>query len=85
MKITVKNNKMHVPNNPTIPYIIGDGIGRDITPVALKVFDTAIEKAYNGQRKVEWLKILAGEEAIEKRGEPLPKETIEAIENILLR
>ena len=58
MKITVENNKMHVPDNPTIPYIIGDGIGRDITPVALKVFDAAVKKAYNGQRKMEWLKIL---------------------------
>ncbi len=79
MKITVENGKMHVPDNPTIPYITGDGIGRDITPVAMKVFDAAVEKAYNGQRKVEWLKILAGEEALEKKGEPLPEETIEAI------
>jgi len=79
MKITVENGKMHVPNNPTIPYIIGDGIGRDITPVALKVFDAAVEKAYNGQRKMEWLKIIAGEEALEKTGEPLPEETIETI------
>ncbi len=84
MKITVENGKMHVPNNPTIPYIIGDGIGRDITPVAIKVFDAAVEKAYNGQRKVEWLKILAGEEALEKKGEPLPKETIEAIKEYVV-
>ncbi|MEA3313798.1 MAG: isocitrate dehydrogenase (NADP(+)) [Caldisericota bacterium] len=84
MKITVENNKMHVPDNPTIPYIIGDGIGRDITPVALKVFDAAVEKAYNGQRRVEWLKIIAGEEALEKKGEPLPKETIETIKEYVV-
>lgn len=79
MKITVENGVMKVPDNPTIPYILGDGIGRDITPVALKVFDAAVEKAYSGKRKVEWMKILAGKEAIEKTGEPLPKETIDTI------
>ncbi len=79
MKITVENGKMIVPDNPTIPYIVGDGIGRDITPVALKVFDAAVEKAFGGRKKVEWMKILAGEEAIEKTGEPLPKETIDTI------
>ena len=84
MKITVENGKMYVPNNPTIPYIIGDGIGRDITPVALKVFDVAVEKVYNGQRKIEWLKIIAGEEALEKKGEPLPKETIETIKEYIV-
>lgn len=79
MKITVENGKMIVPDNPTIPYIVGDGIGRDITPVALKVFDAAVEKAFGGKKKIEWMKILAGEEAIEKKGEPLPRETIETI------
>ncbi len=79
MKITVENGKMIVPDNPTIPYILGDGIGRDITPVALKVFDAAVEKAFGGKKKIEWMKILAGEEAIEKKGEPLPKETIDTI------
>ena len=63
MKITVENGQMNVPINPTIPYIIGDGIGRDITPIALKVFDAAVEKAYKGKRKIEWKKFLAGEEA----------------------
>ncbi len=79
MKITVENGKMIVPDNPTIPYIVGDGIGKDITPVALKVFDAAVEKAFGGKKKVEWMKILAGEEAIEKKGEPLPQETIDTI------
>ena len=79
MKISVENGKMIVPDNPTIPYILGDGIGRDITPVALKVFDAAVEKAYGGKRKIEWKKVLAGEEAINQKGEPLPKETIETM------
>ncbi len=84
MKITVENGKMIVPDNPTIPYIVGDGIGRDITPVALKVFDAAVEKAFNGKRKIEWMKILAGEEAIEKTGKPLPQETIDTIREYIV-
>ncbi len=79
MKIAVENGRMIVPDNPTIPYILGDGIGRDITPVALKVFDAAVEKAYGGKRKVEWKKTLAGGEAIQQKGEPLPKETIDTL------
>jgi len=84
MKITVENGKMNVPDNPTIPYIIGDGIGIDITPVALKVFDAAVLKAYGGKRKVEWMKILAGQEAIDKTGELLPKETLDAIKDYVV-
>lgn len=84
MKITVENGKMNVPNSPTIPYIVGDGIGRDITPVALKVFDAAVKKAYKGKRKIEWKKLLAGEEAIEKTGNPLPQETIDTINKYIV-
>ncbi len=84
MKITVENGKMNVPDNPTIPYVIGDGIGVDITPIALKVFDAAVEKAYGGKRKVEWMKILAGQEAIDKTGELLPKETLDAIKDYVV-
>ncbi len=84
MKITVENGKLVVPDHPTIPYILGDGIGRDITPVALKVFDAAVEKAFNGKRKIEWKKILAGEEAIEKFNEPLPQETIDTIREYVI-
>ncbi len=84
MKITVENGKLVVPDHPTIPYILGDGIGRDITPVALKVFDAAVEKAFNGKRKIEWKKILAGEEAIEKFNEPLPEETIDTIREYVI-
>ena len=79
MKITVENGEMNVPGRPVIPYILGDGIGVDITPVALEVFNAAVKKAYKGKRKVEWKKILAGEEAIKKVGDPLPQETLEMI------
>lgn len=68
-----------VANVPTIPYIVGDGIGRDITPVGLKVIDAAVKKAYGGKRKIRWKKILAGKEALEKTGNLLPEETIEEI------
>jgi len=84
MKITVENGKMNVPDSPTIPYIVGDGIGRDITTVALKVFDAAVEKAYKRKRKIEWKKLLAGEEAIEKTGNPLPQETIDTINEYIV-
>jgi isocitrate dehydrogenase len=84
MKITVENGRMHVPDNPTIPYIVGDGIGIDITPVALKVFDAAVEKAYGGKKKVEWMRLIAGHEAIEKTGDPLPPETFEAIKDYVV-
>jgi len=70
---------IELPDNPTIPYIVGDGIGRDITPVGLRVIDAAIEKAYGGRRKINWKKLLAGEEAIEEVGDVLPEETIEEI------
>ncbi len=84
MKITIENGKMVVPDNPTIPYILGDGIGRDITPIALKVFDAAVEKVYKGKRKIEWKKVLAGEEAIAQKGEPLPQETIDTLKEYIV-
>ncbi|MCL2559473.1 MAG: NADP-dependent isocitrate dehydrogenase [Turicibacter sp.] len=66
-------------NNPTIGYIEGDGIGAEITMQALKVFDAAVAKAYDGEKKVDWLALLAGEQAFEKVGEYLPEETLAAI------
>jgi len=60
------NGKLQVPNNPTIPFIEGDGIGPDIWKASVHVFDAAVQKAYNGERKIEWLKVLAGEEAFNK-------------------
>jgi isocitrate dehydrogenase len=77
-KITMNSNgKLSVPNNPIIPFIEGDGIGPEIWKVAAKVFDTAVEKAYGGERKIEWKEMLAGEKAFNQTGEWLPAETLQ--------
>lgn len=79
-KIQLNNDStLSVPSNPTIPYIEGDGIGPDIWAASQKVMDAAVEKAYSGERKIEWMEILAGEKAHEKTGKWLPEETVEAI------
>ncbi|NLZ87593.1 MAG: NADP-dependent isocitrate dehydrogenase, partial [Gammaproteobacteria bacterium] len=59
-KIQTKNGVLNVPNNPVIPYIEGDGIGADIWAAASKVIDAAVEKAYNGEKKIDWLEVYAG-------------------------
>lgn len=77
-KITMgSNGKLNVPDNPIIPFIEGDGIGPEIWRVAEKVFDTAVEKAYDGKRKIEWKEILAGEKAFKQTGEWLPAESLQ--------
>ncbi|HNJ29998.1 MAG TPA: isocitrate/isopropylmalate family dehydrogenase, partial [Ferruginibacter sp.] len=77
-KITLgSNGKLNVPNNPIIPFIEGDGIGPEIWKVAQKVFDSAVAKAYNGERKIEWKEMLAGEKAFKQTGEWLPAETLQ--------
>lgn len=81
-RITVNNNgSLHVPNQPIIPYIEGDGIGVDITPVMKKVIDAAIKKAYKGERKLVWMEIYAGDKARKIYGKEiwLPNETFEVI------
>ena len=81
-KITVhKDFTLSVPNHPIIPFIEGDGIGVDITPVMRKVVDAAVNKAYNNQRQITWVEIYAGEKACKTYGvnEWLPKETLAAI------
>ena len=80
-EITVKDNKLVVPDNPIIPFIIGDGIGPDITKATLMVVDAAIEKAYSGKKKIAWYEIYAGELAQEKYGELIPEDTIAAIKH----
>ena len=66
------------PHNPTIPFIEGDGTGRDIWRASVRVFDAAVAKAYKGERKIEWLEVLAGQKAFDKTGNWLPDETVEA-------
>lgn len=85
-KITIENNKIVVPDNPIIPFIEGDGTGPDIWRASQYVFDNAIEKAYNGKRKIEWMEIYAGEKALKVYGDNfwLPDETIEAIKEYIV-
>lgn len=83
-KITIKNKKIHVPNDPVIPFIEGDGTGPDIWAASVPVLDAAVEKAYGGTRKIHWHEVLAGEKAFEKTGEWLPEKTLEDIENYLV-
>ena len=78
-KISVENDVLTVPNNPIITYIEGDGIGVDVSPVMLKVINAVVDKAYNGQRQIQWMEIFAGEKADSIYGEYLPEETLNAI------
>ena len=81
-KITITDNTLNVPDKPIIGYIVGDGIGIDITPVMLTVVDSVIKKAYNGKRQIQWMEIYAGEKADEIYGEYLPDETLSAIKEL---
>lgn len=78
-RITIKGKKLHIPNNPIIPVIEGDGIGRDIMKATRRVVDAAVEKAYKGKKRIAWMDVYAGEKANELYGEWLPKETVDAI------
>ncbi|MFY9801540.1 MAG: NADP-dependent isocitrate dehydrogenase [Candidatus Acidiferrales bacterium] len=69
----------HVPDRPVIPFIEGDGTGRDIWKASRRVFDAAVEKAYSGKRKIEWLEVFAGEKAYRQFKEWLPQDTVDAI------
>ena len=75
----MENGVLSIPNNPTIHYIEGDGIGVDITPVMIKVVDSAVEMAYKGQKQIQWNEVLAGEKAFNATGEWLPEETLDAM------
>src|SRR5437899_3266465 len=78
-KITMSANKeLKVPDNPIIPFIEGDGTGRDIWRASVRVFDAAVDKAYKGERKIQWKEVLAGEKAFKETGNWLPDETVEA-------
>lgn len=83
-KITKQNGQLIVPNQVTIPYIEGDGVGAEITPVCQQVVNAAVEKAYGGQRKIEWMEVLAGGKAHEQTGEWLPQATLDAFSDYLV-
>jgi isocitrate dehydrogenase len=78
------NQKLNVPDNPIIPFIEGDGTGRDIWRASQRVFDAAVAKAYAGKRKIVWHEVLAGEKAFKKRSNWLPDETVEAFKTYLV-
>ena len=82
--VTCVNGKLEVPNNPIIPVIIGDGIGLDVTPVATKVLDAAVSKAYSGEKTISWMNVHAGEAAFEETGEWLPDSTLDSIRDHLV-
>jgi len=82
-RISVENNQLNVPDDPILGYIEGDGIGVDITPACLKVWDAAVEKAYQGKRKVHWAELFLGEKAAGiYGGDYFPDETLEAIKEL---
>ncbi len=83
-KITMKNGKLHVPDEPVIPYIQGDGVGVDITPVMMKVVDAAVQKAYHGKKKIHWQKLEAGEDCFKATGTYLPDATVATIREDLV-
>lgn len=84
MKITKTNGKLNVPETPTIPFIEGDGVGAEITPVMQTVVDAAVEKAYSGKRRIEWMEVLAGGKAAKQTGEWLPQATLDAFREYLV-
>ncbi|ALD21685.1 NADP-dependent isocitrate dehydrogenase [Hymenobacter sp. DG25A] len=83
-KITIKNGKLNVPDQPTIPFIEGDGTGPDIWAASVKVFDAAVAKAYGGKRKLVWKEVLAGEKSFKQTGNWLPNETLDAFREYLV-
>lgn len=78
------NGKMPTPDFPVIPFIEGDGIGAEITPPTLEVINSAVQKAYTGKRRIQWIEVLAGERAYRQTGEWLPVDTVTAIEKYLV-
>jgi len=82
--VVMQNGKLHIPNNPIIHFIEGDGIGVDISPVMISVVDAAVSKAYNGEKQIAWNEVLAGEKAFNATGEWLPGATLDAMRSGLV-
>jgi isocitrate dehydrogenase len=83
-KITIANGKLSVPSNPIIPFIRGDGTGRDIWAASVRVFDAAVQKAYSGERKIAWMEVLAGEASKKALDTWLPDDTVKAFAEFLV-
>ncbi len=82
--ITISHGKLHVPDQPVIPFIEGDGTGPDIWRASVRVFDAAVSKAYGGKRKIAWMEVFAGEKAYFKFNNWLPDDTVEAFKHYLV-
>ncbi|EGQ3961217.1 NADP-dependent isocitrate dehydrogenase [Staphylococcus pseudintermedius] len=82
--IVKTDSGLQVPNQPIVPFIIGDGIGPDIWKAASRVIDAAVEKAYAGEKKIDWKEVLAGQKAYDQTGEWLPAETLDTIKEYLI-
>lgn len=83
-KISIRDGKLNVPDNPIIPFVEGDGTGRDIWRASVRVFDAAVEKAYGGKRKIHWMEVYAGEKSFKLLQSWLPEETTEAFKEFLV-
>lgn len=83
-KITLQDGKLQVPDQPTLPFIEGDGTGVDIWPASKKVLDAAVEKAYQGKKKIVWKEVYAGEKSFNMNGEWLPEDTLQAFRDYLV-
>ena len=83
-KITITNGKLNVPDQPIIPFIEGDGTGRDIWRASVRVLDAAVQKAYGGKRKIHWMEVFAGEKANKAYNTWLPDETVQACRDYLV-
>ena len=76
-----EDGSLNVPDTPTVPFIEGDGIGRDIWPATRMVLDSAVHKAYGGQKKISWFEVPAGEKGFQETGSWLPGKTLDQINN----
>src|ERR1700744_149270 len=83
-KISISNGKLQVPDQPIIPFIEGDGTGRDIWRASVRVFDAAVQKAYGGKRKIHWMEVFAGEKSNKLFNSWLPDETVTACREYLV-
>jgi isocitrate dehydrogenase len=83
-KISISDGVLQIPDDPIIPFVEGDGTGRDIWRASRRVFDAAVEKIYGGKRKISWFEVLAGEKAFNKTGEWMPADTLTAFREYLI-
>lgn len=83
-KITIQAGQLQVPDHPIIPFVEGDGTGRDIWRASKRVLDVAVQKAYHGRRAIQWMEVYAGEKAYDKFGSWLPDETVQAFDEFLV-